>query len=310
MTDTNFFLLMKIDIDKIAIQNPTVLQNGAFPKILIGKNVLDEYVIASFVSADEARKKVHYLHMSPKEQLIRDFVNGWLSYADILRMANWIVLVEKNEQDTILNFKQVAFDDLLFEQLPLEAWEWYYKNPILSAELENRLQIAAQRLLYNIEIAFQNIQLDGGVSLHETIVIDNYGDDYGDKNLIKAIQNDERRDWKKLIHDPELKKVVWLGGLSFYDAKGLRFHLPAYMSVCVKVMLGEVDDGWDLMSSLNFHLTDLCEYQLNRFAILNQSQRTVVRDFLEFRLQYNSSTSDLNNELNTMLSAIQKYWAL
>ena len=92
--------------------------------------------------------------------------------------------------------------------------------------MENR----RERLLEAICEAFRGVELGDGVSLHETVVIDNYG---GIDERLAARNRDETCDWRKLINDPELARWGGVGGFSFYDAAGLRFHLPAYLSLAV-----------------------------------------------------------------------------
>lgn len=120
------------------------------------------------------------------------------------------------------------------------------------------------QLLQLIEEAFRGIELGDGVSLHQTIVIDNYG--FNCDEAAELARHDERHDWRKLVDDPELLNVQGIGGLSFYDALGLRFHLPAYLSAMVKGYcvddFGETEpDVYDplggIAGSLEFTLTHL-----------------------------------------------------
>ena len=89
-----------------------------------------------------------------------------------------------------------------------------------------------QRLLDQIAAAFAGVELGDGVSLHETQVIDNYGTA---EQRLAARTPDEKLDWHKLIDDPELP---WLlgnaAGLCFVDDEGLRFYLPACLSLGVR----------------------------------------------------------------------------
>ena len=79
-----------------------------------------------------------------------------------------------------------------------------------------------QKLLALIREAFTDVYLEDGVSLHQTVVIDNYG---SNAEMVQARLKDEKMDWQKLISKPELLNINGIGGLSFYDAKGLRFHV-------------------------------------------------------------------------------------
>src|SRR5258708_1653742 len=129
-----------------------------------------------------------------------------------------------------------------------------------------------QQQLQAIEHAFHGVELGDGVTLHETIVIDNYG---GLKAPQAARAPDENHDWRKLIGDPDLARISGVGGLSFYDAAGLRFHLPAYLSLAVIDF--ERVDADHALEDLMFDLTHLDEYNAGRLAILDSTQRNCVR---------------------------------
>jgi hypothetical protein len=153
------------------------------------------------------------------------------------------------------------------------------------------------RLLSIIEEAFSGIELGDGVSLHETVVIDNYG---SLKERQAARQPDEKHDWKQLVGDPELVQISGVGGLSFYDAAGLRFHLPAYLSLAV--MDFDREDAGNVLEDFMFHLTHVCEYNVGRFSVLNHAQRQCVRDVLIFlRGEYELESVELDQ-------AIEGYW--
>ncbi len=155
-----------------------------------------------------------------------------------------------------------------------------------------------KRLLRAIEEAFAGVELGDGVSLHETVVIDLYGS-LEEQRAARA--PDEKRDWRKLVTDPELVRINGVGGLSFYDAAGLRFHLPAYLSLAVKKFRRKYAPA--VLDSLLFHLTHFCEYNLDRFSILDGSQRQCVREVLMFlRDEYDPDSAELEE-------AIRGYWS-
>ena len=150
-----------------------------------------------------------------------------------------------------------------------------------------------------IHQAFEEIKLEGGVSLHETIKIDNYGET--NEVLESQIKADERNNWKNLVDDPELSEVNGIGGLSFYDAKGLRFHLPAYLCLTIN------NPDADISESLIFHLTHLETYNRERFSILTAEQRKAVKVFLTYVL-YNTGFAFEGN-FNGIEVAIRDYWS-
>jgi len=153
------------------------------------------------------------------------------------------------------------------------------------------------QLLAAIEAAFRGIELGDGVSLHETVVIDDYGTE-GQRRA--AREPDEKHDWRRLVRDPDLARICWVGGLSFYDAAGLRFHLPAYLSLAV--IDWEAEASGEILGSLLYHLTSLDGYNRGRFAILTAGQRRCVADVLAFvRDEYELERGDIDR-------AIAEFW--
>ncbi len=158
-----------------------------------------------------------------------------------------------------------------------------------------------QKVLAAIVDAFRGVELGDGVSLHETIAIDHYGTA---EERHTAREPDEKHDWRRLVDDPEFHRIRWIGGLCFYDAVGLRFHLPAYLTLAVLDF--ERKDAGDVFESLMFHLTILSEQpeeQVSRFSILTDPQRQCVRDVLVFlRDEYELESEELDQ-------AIAGYWS-
>ncbi len=157
-----------------------------------------------------------------------------------------------------------------------------------------------RRLLTAIEVAFHGVELGDGVSLHETVVIDNYG---GHKERQTARELDEKQDWRRLIDDPDLPRYFGIGycGLCFLDGAGVRFHLPA----CLFRVVRDFDDDsiGDMSESLHYMLTDLGEYNLERLAILNDVQRACVREFLVYWREM------LESDAEELSRAIGGYWS-
>lgn len=153
-----------------------------------------------------------------------------------------------------------------------------------------------QQLLDTIDRAFRGVELGEGVSLHETVLIDLYE---GPEARQEARVMDEKHDWRKLVGDPALVQLGF--ALCFYDATGLRFHLPVYLSLAVTDFDLREDAG-DVLESLMFQLTNLCEYNLERFSILDSPQRRCVKDVLVYlRDEYELESLELDE-------AIAGYW--
>jgi len=157
-----------------------------------------------------------------------------------------------------------------------------------------------QQLFDQIDAAFAGVELGDGVSMHETQAIDNYGT--GEERL-EARTPDEKLGWHKLIDEPEITWLLGAGsGMCFLDATGLRFYLPACLSLGVRHPQGGEGVG-DMLWSLEFALVDPSAYSLERLAILNDAQRVCVRDVLiYFRDNRDWDEPELNQ-------AIAGYWS-
>jgi hypothetical protein len=127
----------------------------------------------------------------------------------------------------------------------------------------------AQLVIERIERAFSGVRLGAGVSLREADVIDDYGTDAERK---KARAQDELDDWKQI---PEDLISRYYSCLCFFDAEGMRFHLPAYMRFA---MMHYRDSD---SASIDFTIYAL-GYGDDRFSLLTAPQRAAVRHFLKF----------------------------
>ena len=156
-----------------------------------------------------------------------------------------------------------------------------------------------RQLLASIDRAFHGVELGSGVSLHETRVLDDYGTD-DQRRAARA--PDEKHDWHNVIYEPDLPLYCGVaGGLSFFDAEGLRFHLPACFS---RILMdpGGIRVG-DVVDSLLFHLTHLDDYQRARLSVLDDAQRRCVREMLEYLRE------DREMEEPELEQAILGYWS-
>jgi hypothetical protein len=162
-----------------------------------------------------------------------------------------------------------------------------------------------QQLLDLIDRAFDGVVLGDGVSLHETIVLDNYGDE-SERQAARA--PDEKTDWRRLVHDPEMHRVGGVGGLAFYDAEGLRFHLPVYLIRAIDA-LDRLTRGTFVESELLFTLTDCTAHTLAKLSILNHAQRTAIRGFLIYwRDKMEPSRQWQPARMSELDSAIDEIW--
>jgi hypothetical protein len=134
-----------------------------------------------------------------------------------------------------------------------------------------------EKLLALIREAFDKVEREDGISLHEADVIDDYG---GELARRKARRLDNETHWSA-VKDEDIERYHWV--YSYFDAKGFRYYLPAVMSWAIHGLSKRDFDSTSL-GSLLYCLTprkkvgdDLFEYHV---SLLNQQQKDVVRLFL------------------------------
>ena len=147
------------------------------------------------------------------------------------------------------------------------------------------------QLISEIQTAFDSVELEDGIGLWESQVID----DYGTEDERKAARKmDVRDDWRS-IGDSDLSTAH--SSLSFVDEKGMRFLLPAYMIYSFKP-----DTGFDPVFALTQSLESDC--MENKFKMLNSLQRTAVRHYLEWAL----ASGEFEFERPHIQKALNEYW--
>lgn len=116
-----------------------------------------------------------------------------------------------------------------------------------------------------IRDAFQGVTLGHGIGLFEGQGLD----DYADAATCKIYRDkDQKDDWKN-ISTEDLNHCY--SSLSFLDAEGMRFHLPAFL---IAELYGEL--GVDPI----FHLTHLDDFAKSKLVLLSNTQRNAIREFL------------------------------
>ncbi|CAA0117747.1 Uncharacterised protein [Halioglobus japonicus] len=139
-----------------------------------------------------------------------------------------------------------------------------------------------------IKSAFSGVALGSGIGLWEAQAID----DYQTKEIQKKErEKDEKDDWSLL--EPSLLQRCH-SSLSFFDADGMRFHLPAFILASLE---GEVDDPI-------FQLTLLDDYGLSRFVTLTDDQRDAIVTYLTWCLENDEYKFERPNIENSLV----EYW--
>jgi Cysteine-rich CPCC len=147
-------------------------------------------------------------------------------------------------------------------------------------------------ILQQIAQVFDGVRREEGVTLHEALEMDLYG---SPEQCAQARLLDTDENWQE-VRGKDLERFPSV--LSFLDAKGFRYYLPAYMSWELWRFRAL---GASIRSWLLFHL-DTSESR--HFTILTEPQARAVYRYLRFVGDY---AWDLNAKVAR--SALAKYWS-
>ncbi|MGR3273783.1 DUF6714 family protein [Acaryochloris marina NIES-2412] len=140
----------------------------------------------------------------------------------------------------------------------------------------------------NIKFAFAEVMLGAGIGLWEAQAIDDYATEEEQK---RNRHKDEKEAWNRLNCE-DLQRCH--SSLSFFDAEGMKFHLPAYI---VASLENNVDDPL-------FHLTQLDDYAKSKLIALNPEQRQAIVMYLEWCLEQ----EEYEFEYPVIRRALGEYW--
>jgi hypothetical protein len=147
----------------------------------------------------------------------------------------------------------------------------------------------SQEIAALIRDAFSNVTLGNGIGLREAQGLD----DYEDAETCAAYRAiDEKNDWSRIPVD-ELNACY--SSLSFFDAEGMRFHLPAFL-------IAELGGGY--LQDMTFQLAYLNDYSMGQYALLSPAQRQAIRSYLLFILQDESYAYSHPQ----IVRALDEYW--
>lgn len=155
------------------------------------------------------------------------------------------------------------------------------------------------KVIQAIRDVFEGVVLANGVGLYEGQGLDDYASEEERRELRS---NDELMDWANI---PVSRLNECYSSLSFFDAAGMRFHLPAFL-------LAELNNPYGNYNfDCIFHLTKavdrdsestLREYVKVQFSLFSKPQRNAVRLFLLHILntqEYEFNQSDIRHALDT-----------
>ncbi len=138
--------------------------------------------------------------------------------------------------------------------------------------------------------AFDGVQLEDGIGLSQA----NAMDDYEPKEILMRLrENDEKFDWRKIQSD-RLNANCW--SLPYFDAKGMRFHLPAFMISDLRE-----EYRFDLVSSV---VVSNCFMQ-EKMKLLSNKQKNAVISYLSFLMKH----QDHIFERERIKKSIEIFWS-
>lgn len=170
------------------------------------------------------------------------------------------------------------------------------------AEGERRAQgVRVAGVIAMIARAFQQVQREDGVSLHEADVLDSYGTD---SQRAAARRKDVDTSWCDVpAADIEHYHAVF----SFLDPKGFRYYIPAYMTWSLRNYQSSRSMTVDsTIYALALHdQAELRDYQLERYSLLTNEEGGAVLAFL----RYMAHETDGRVDDRAARDAIRKYWS-
>jgi len=170
----------------------------------------------------------------------------------------------------------------------LRRWD-VDRSFIEKAEADSRHRNYAQVVAGRIREAFFGVTLDDGIGLWQAQAIDDYEDK---ESIIEARMSDEKEAWIRITSD---NLNACESSLAFFDAKGMRFHLPAYL-------IADLEGKY--LHNVAFWLTDIGEHGLKKFDLLSPIQRAAIRDYLKHIAADDNYEFDRPN----ILRALKEYW--
>ena len=150
----------------------------------------------------------------------------------------------------------------------------------------------------SIRNTFKGVTLEDGVGLKEAQGLDEYADEATRK---KYREEDEKNDWSLI---PVEKLERFHDSMSFFDPKGMRFHLPAFLIAQLKSEEGPFENTGFLTDFWNENKK---EHLKEQFDLLSPEQRKVVREFL-IEMRDDPKATHSFNEFNDIRSALDAYW--
>ena len=158
-------------------------------------------------------------------------------------------------------------------------------------EAEARLQILerAEPVIDQIRKAFAGVKLGNGIGMREANGID---DHENEETLAKLRKSDEKDSWEAISEDP---RQINFWSPPYFDAEGMRFHLPAYLIAELRGYYG---------NPFPFPVFGMSDHVKSQYTSLDHGQRQAVRVFLIHILD----DPDYEFDRSEIEKALEEHW--
>ncbi len=149
----------------------------------------------------------------------------------------------------------------------------------------------ADTLIDEITAAFADVKLEDGIGLRESNGIDDY---VGSEERTRLRALDEKHDWRKI---PAELLNFCNAASSFLDAKGVHFHLPAFL---IAELRGDYVCGAGMIQNLIWNSFPAQGY----LKLLSANQKAVLVKCLEFAKAH-PAWKDSGNDIERAIARFQ-----
>jgi hypothetical protein len=153
-------------------------------------------------------------------------------------------------------------------------------------------------LLAAIAVAFGDVGLGSGISLHQARELDNYATD---ERIASARDADPEIRWQDLS-DEKIDRLN--DALSFMGAAGFRFYLPRFMVWSLQHLESDSFAVDAPIYACDFS-DDLRDHAESQYALLTVPQRQVIARFLRFFVDQ----PDAGGDSVVAASALRRFWS-
>jgi hypothetical protein len=166
----------------------------------------------------------------------------------------------------------------------------------------NDLDIRIELITACIQKAFAGVVLGDGVSLRQSIVIDNYGEGYTEEEFENIKNAEVVDDWTQIPHN----ELMEAENIAHFDAGGFRYYIPALMLSLIKKFDNSSMRVIATLMSLYPKPDRMWTYCMVQYSLLSYDQKQAIAKFLIALPDL--VTLDTEDKANVE-RAIRNYWS-